>query len=508
MKKIIECVPNFSEGRDKKKIDLIVREIGKIKGVSVLDIDMDASYNRTVITFAGEAGPVESAAFKAIAKAAELIDMPSHKGEHPRIGACDVCPFVPIKNATMAECVEISRNLGQRVGQELGIPVFLYEEAATIPERKNLAEIRKGEYEGLEKKLADADWLPDYGEAVFNKKSGATVIGAREPLIAFNVYLGAESKRAADIISGHIRESGRTIISRDGKRVRFPGVFKAVRAMGVSLEEYGIYQVSTNLINYKVTPPHEVFEMVKRLSPGLAEVFGSEIVGLAPKEALLMAGRFYSSEEKSEEKLIRAAIENLGLNSIKDFNPGKKIIEYSLAGSNKMLKRKTVKGFLEELSSGKPAPGGGSAAALSGAAAAGLVAMAAKLSKQKEIAEKSEKLMKLLMDLIDKDAEAFKWGDLKEATEIPLQTARYSYEVLKLAEVLLESCNPKVLSDVGVAAKMAESAVEGALLNVRVNLISIKDQDYEKEILQAVKEFYLTGYLARMLLSKIQTCLH
>lgn len=342
MEKIVECVPNFSEGRDKRKIRQIASEIKKIKGVKLLDVDSDKDYNRTVITFAGEPQAVKRAAFSAISKAQELIDMSLHKGGHPRIGACDVCPFIPVFNITIEECVLLAKELGAEVADKLGTPVYLYEQAASQPERKNLASIRAGEYEGLEEKLKDPSWKPDFGPVVFNKKSGATVIGAREFLIAFNVNLKAESKRSADLIARTIRESGYVLISGAGKKARIPGTLKTVKAIGIFLEEYGIFQVSMNLTNYKVTPPHEVFEMIKRLSPGLAEVAGSEIVGLVPKEAILMAGRFYSSleastkedspAEKSERKLIASAVKNLGLNSLKKFNPKKKIIEYLIYG--------------------------------------------------------------------------------------------------------------------------------------------------------------------------------
>lgn len=328
MKRIVECVPNFSEGRDETKVSLIAGEIQKTEGVKVLDIDISPSYNRSVITFVGMPEGVKEAAFSAIAKAVELIDMSMHRGEHPRLGACDVCPFVAIQNATMADCVVLAGELGREVAEKLAVSVYLYGEAARSPDRENLALIRAGEYEGLAEKLRDPVWKPDFGPVVLNRRAGAVMIGAREPLIAFNINLRAESKKAVDIIAGRIRESGWTSISQDGKKVRLPGVFREVKALGVSLEECGIYQVSTNLTNYKVTPPHEVFEMVKRLSPGLGEVIGSEIVGLVPREAILAAGRFYSPEEQSEKALTDCAINSLGLNSLKEFDVSKKIIEY------------------------------------------------------------------------------------------------------------------------------------------------------------------------------------
>ncbi len=328
MRQIVECVPNFSEGRDMSKVDLIAAEAEKVDGVKVLDVDTSTSYNRSVITFVGSAEEVREGAFSAIAIAVQLIDMSLHQGEHPRLGACDVCPFVPIQGATMADCIALANELGSEVAEKLALPVYLYGEAARSPERGNLAHVRAGEYEGLPDKLRDPDWKPDFGPAVFNKKAGATMIGAREPLIAYNINIRAKSKTAVDTIAGRIRESGWTSISEDGKKVRVPGAFREVKALGVSLEEHGIYQISTNLTNYKITPPHEVFEMVKRLSPEFGEVLGSEVVGLIPRDAILAAGRFYSPSEKSEERLVASAIDNLGLNSLKEFKPDKKIIEY------------------------------------------------------------------------------------------------------------------------------------------------------------------------------------
>ncbi len=327
-RRVVECVPNFSEGRDKKTIEAIAGEIQRVEGVRLLDIDVSSAYNRSVITFIGSPDAAREAAFSGIATAAELIDMSQHRGEHPRLGACDVCPFVPIQDVTMADCVNLAHELGREVAERLGLSVYLYGEAASSPERKSLASIRAGEYEGLKEKLRDPAWKPDFGPALFNKKTGAVMVGAREPLIAFNINLRAESKKAADIIARRIRESGWTLTSSEGKKVRVPGIFREVKALGVSLEEQGLHQISTNLTNYKVTPPHEVFEMVNRLSPGLGQVEGSEIVGLVPKEAILAAGRFYAPTEESEEKLMGAAIDNLGLNSWKEFNPREKIIEY------------------------------------------------------------------------------------------------------------------------------------------------------------------------------------
>ena len=333
MNKIIECVPNFSEGRDFGKIAKIVGEIEKVKGVKLLNVESDADYNRTVVTFAGKPEVVKDAAFYAIEMAAKVIDMSHHKGAHPRIGATDVCPFVPVSNATMDECVQIARTLGKEAGGWLGIPIYLYGEAAIVPERRVLSDIRKGEYEGLPEKLKDEKWRPDYGPVEFNenvRRTGATVIGAREFLIAYNVNLDAQDIQIANKISGIVRASGVVLVNEKGERVRVPGLLKCVQAMGVYLKEHTITQVSMNLQNYKVTPPHVAFEEVKKQ----AEKFGvcatgSEVVGLIPKEALLAAGRYYS-KELSEKQLIAVAVEKLGLSQLNKFIPEKKVIEYLL----------------------------------------------------------------------------------------------------------------------------------------------------------------------------------
>ena len=333
MNKIIECVPNFSEGRDAKKIARIVGEIEKVQGVTLLNVESDADYNRTVVTFAGLPEAVKEAALYAIEMAAEVIDMSQHKGAHPRIGATDVCPFVPVSNVTMDECVQIARTLGKEVGEWLGIPVYLYGEAAIIPERHLLPDIRKGEYESLSERFKDEKWRPDYGPMEFNdnvKRTGATVIGAREFLIAYNVNLDTQDIQIANTISGIVRDSGIVKINEKGEKVRIPGLLKFVQAMGVYLKEHNITQVSMNLQNYKVTPPHVAFEEVKRQANVLGvRVTGSEVVGLIPKEALLAAGRFYS-KEPSEERLIAVAVEGLGLSQLNKFIPEKKVIEYLL----------------------------------------------------------------------------------------------------------------------------------------------------------------------------------
>ena len=339
MAKIVECVPNFSEGRDIRTINAIAGAISNVQGVKFISAEPDKDYNRTVVTFVGLPSAVAEAAFKATKKAAEMIDMTAHKGEHPRLGATDVVPFVPVSGATMANCVSLAHEFGKRVGEELGIPVYLYEEAATSPERRNLSTIRKGEYEGLAEKLQDPKWKPDYGPATFNPRSGATVAGARMFLIAYNVNLNTDDTKVANEIALRIRESGRIkkdaggnpVLDEKGRKVSVPGSLKAVKAMGVLLEAHKIAQVSINLLNYHITPPHIAFEEVKKEAATLGvEVTGSEIVGLTPLEALVMAGKFYDSNNENKEKLVPIAIERLGLSQIERFDPQKKIIEHQL----------------------------------------------------------------------------------------------------------------------------------------------------------------------------------
>ena len=339
MAKIVECVPNFSEGRDIRTINAIAGAISNVQGVKFISAEPDKDYNRTVVTFVGLPSAVAEAAFKATKKAAEMIDMTAHKGEHPRLGATDVVPFVPVSGVTMANCVSLAHEFGKRVGEELGIPVYLYEEAATSPERRNLSTIRKGEYEGLAEKLQDPKWKPDYGPATFNPRSGATVTGARMFLIAYNVNLNTDDTKVANEIALRIRESGRIkkdaggnpVLDEKGRKVSVPGSLKAVKAMGVLLEAHKIAQVSINLLNYHITPPHIAFEEVKKEAATLGvEVTGSEIVGLTPLEALVMAGKFYDSNNENKEKLVSIAIERLGLSQIERFDPQKKIIEHQL----------------------------------------------------------------------------------------------------------------------------------------------------------------------------------
>lgn len=331
MKRLVECVPNFSEGRDRDVVDAIAQSIRKIPGVKLLSVEPDKDYHRSVVTFVGEPEPVRDAAFAATAVATQRIDMTTHKGEHPRLGATDVVPFIPVSGVTMNDCVRLANEFGRKVSEELHVPVYLYEEAARNPERKNLSVIRKGEYEGLPEKLRDPAWKPDYGEAVFNPRSGALVTGARFFLIAYNVNLASNNKDFAHEIALRIRESGRTIKDAGGRSTKIPGTLKSVKAMGVLLERFNIAQVSINLTNYTITPPHVAYEEVRKEAEKLGtRATGSEIVGLIPKEAMLMAGKFYApspSGQESDEVLIRRAIEFLGLSHLELFKPEEKIIE-------------------------------------------------------------------------------------------------------------------------------------------------------------------------------------
>lgn len=524
--KLVECVPNFSEGRDQEKIRTIVREIEAVAGVKLLDVDPGESTNRTVVTFIGPPEPVAEAAFRAIAKAAEVIDMRTHKGAHSRIGATDVCPFVPVSGVTMEDCVKLAERLGARVAEELGIPVYLYEAAARRPERRNLATIRAGEYEGLEEKLRDPRWAPDFGPPVFNPKSGATVIGAREFLIAYNINLNTRDRRLAHEIALSLRESGRTkrdkngeiVKDAQGRPVKVPGKFKEVKAVGWYIADYGIAQISVNFTNYKVTPVHVVFDEACRLAGKLGlRVTGSELVGLIPKEALLMAGRHYLRKQgKSpgvpEAELIRTAVRSLGLGDVVPFDPGKKIIELQVGEEVGSLRDMSLRRFADEVSMDSPTPGGGSVAALCGALAASLTAMVANLTVGKkgheasaaamsEVAMRAQSLKDDLLSAVDRDTQAFnkvmEAGRIpkatpeqaqerarameaanKEATLVPLDVLEKSRQAMELAGEVARKGLQASLSDAGVAALTAAAAGEGAYYNVLINLPGIQDKAF------------------------------
>jgi glutamate formiminotransferase/formiminotetrahydrofolate cyclodeaminase len=535
MFKIVECVPNFSEGRNRSIIDAIAKVIQDTNGVKLLDVDPGADTNRTVITFIGTPEGVKEAAYQAIKRAAELIDMRQHRGAHARIGATDVCPFVPVAGVTMDDCVAIAREVGQRVAETLAIPVYLYEAAATRPERQSLANIRSGEYEGLPGKLKDPEWQPDFGPAQFNPRSGATVIGAREFLIAYNVNLNTRDKRLAHDIALTIRETGRNkrdaagnlVRDENGNIVKEPGLLPATRAVGWYIDEYGQAQVSINLLNYKITPPHIAFDAVcaEAEKRGL-RVTGSELVGLIPLTAMLEAGRYYllkqgKSPGVSEEELIETAIVSLGLRDLTEFDPQKKIIEYQVRELKGPLVRKDLRDFANAVSSDSPAPGGGSVSALAGALGAALAAMVANLTvgkkdydafweEMKTVAIHAQQFKDELLRAVDRDTEAFnqvmaafalpkKSADqmaqreqaveqaTKNACLVPLEVMKNALEVLKLARIVAESGNANAVSDAGVAALTALAAVQGAGLNVRINLPGIKDREFVDQMLAEVQ---------------------
>jgi len=528
--KLVECVPNFSEGRDKEKINTITKEIESTPKVKLLDVDPGESTNRTVVTFIGSPDGVKEAAFKAIKKAAEVIDMSKHQGAHSRIGATDVCPFVPVSGVTMEECIQIANELGEKVARELGIPIYLYESAAKKPERRNLATIRTGEYEGLPEKLKDPEWAPDYGDPVFNPKSGATVIGAREFLIAYNINLNTRDRKLAHEIALNLREQGRakrdkegTIIKdAEGKAIKIPGKFKEVKAVGWYIEDYGIAQISINFTNYKVSPPHLVFDAARKEAAKLGlRVTGSELVGLIPKEALIMAGRYYlEKQDKSpgvpEEELITTAVISLGLNDVAPFEAEKKIIEYQFQETTNSLLKFNLREFANELSVDSPAPGGGSTAALCGALSASLCSMVSNLTVGKKEYEKVQKDVKdfavkaqVLKDdflrSVDLDTEAFNklMGAFKlkkkneeekkereqaieeatkEATLVPFEVLKKSVETLELAKEVALKGNKNSLSDAGVAGLAAQTAAEGAYYNIKINLPNIQDEKFKSKV--------------------------
>jgi glutamate formiminotransferase/formiminotetrahydrofolate cyclodeaminase len=532
MQKLIECVPNFSEGRDQNVIRQITDAIESVDGVSLLDVDPGASTNRTVVTFVGDPDAAVEAAFRAIKKATELIDMRKHKGAHPRMGATDVCPFIPVSNVGWEEAIEFANRLGKHVGEELKIPVYLYERAARDKSRANLAIIRAGEYEGFSEKIKQSEWKPDFGPAVFNEKSGATVIGVRNFLIAYNANLNTKSVRRANSVAFDVREQGRVktedgrpsgkpVLDANDEPVRIPGMLKHVKAIGWFVKEYGIAQVSMNLTNIEETPLHAAFDAcVDSAAKRGLRVTGSEIVGMVPKKSLLDAGRYFLrkqrwSEGVSEEELIDIAVRSMGLSELKPFVPKEKVIELKIesAETRASLGRLNLREFCNETSSDSPAPGGGSVAALMGALGASLGGMVANLSAGKSgwheeleyfsnWAVKAQQLKDQLLSLVDEDTIAFnKVMDAfalpkssaeekaargaaiekatKHAAEVPLklmETAAGSYELLS---EMADKGNPASISDVGVGALATRACIEGAAMNVRINLGQLKDEKFK-----------------------------
>jgi glutamate formiminotransferase/formiminotetrahydrofolate cyclodeaminase len=529
MPALIECVPNFSEGRDPDVIRRITERIASVDGAALLHVDPGKATNRTVVTFAGAPDAVVEAAFRAIALAAELIDMRQHTGEHPRMGATDVCPLVPIAGITMEETAAYARRLGERVGRELGIPVYLYEAAQPDPARKNLAVIRAGEYEGLARKQADPAWQPDFGPAAFNPKSGATVIGARDFLVAYNVNLNTTSTRRANAVAFDVREAGRprreghpltgkVVTGADGQPVMLPGTLKAVKAIGWFIPEYGVAQVSMNLTNLAVTPLHAAFDEVCRAAEARGlRVTGSELVGLVPLAALLEAGRHYLRRQQrslgvSEAELVRLAVRSMGLDELAPFVPAQRVIEYRLrdAGCSRLVDL-TVRGFTDETAAESAAPGGGSVAALVGALAAALGTMVANLSAHKRgwderweefsrWAERGQRLKDEMLRLVDDDTRAFERvmaalampkgseteraaraqalaGANRGALEVPWRVMQVAWQSFELLEAMAEHGNPASASDAGVGVLCARAAVRGAWLNVRTNVAGVKDRE-------------------------------
>jgi len=535
MKQLIECVPNFSEGRDMTIIKQITDQIEAVEGVRLLDVDPGAATNRTVVTFVGEPGPVSEAAFRAIRKASELIDMSKHHGAHPRFGATDVCPFIPISNITMDETIAWVRKLAERVGTELAIPVYCYENAAFEEKRRNLAACRAGEYEGLPKKLQNPEWKPDFGPVQFNAFSGASAIGARDFLVAYNINLNTTSVRRANAVAFDIREKGRPVregntvtgkIVKDetGNPVTIPGSLKACKAIGWFIEEYDIAQVSINLTNIGITPVHVAFEeaCLKASERGM-RVTGSELVGLIPLKALIDAGKYFLRKQNrsvgiSEQEIIKIAVKSLGLDDLKPFNPEEKVIEYLLRDTNeKKLMDLTCKGFADETASESAAPGGGSISAYIGALGVSLGTMVANLSAHKpgwddrweefsDWAEKGQALKDKLLWLVDEDTRAFnkimdafglpKTSDeekafrsnaIQEATryaiQIPMQVMEASLDSMEIIKAMALTGNPNSVSDAGVGALCARSAVMGAFLNVKINASGLKDKVYVTDVL-------------------------
>lgn len=526
---LVECVPNFSEGRNEKVIDAIADAIRGVSGVSLLDVDPGYSTNRTVVTFVGQPEQVVEAAYQAISKASQLIDMRKHQGEHPRMGATDVCPFVPVSGITMEQCVQLANTLGERVGRDLGIPIYLYGEAAKKAERRSLADIRQGEYEALNEKMKDSGFRPDFGPSAFNAASGATVIGARQFLIAYNVNLNTRSKKLANEIAFNIREAGRAKrnakgeIEKDasGNTIKVPGTLKEVRAVGWYVDEYQRAQVSINLTNFEVTSLHQAFDEVVRQADLLGlRVTGSEIVGLVPLAPMLEAGQHYLRKQGrstgvSEAEIVECAIQSLGLAELSPFVAKEKIIEYRVAPEGKFLRDMTLTKFVDELASESPAPGGGSVAALCGSLSAALSAMVANLTFDKKgfedkkammegVGRDAQRLKQWMLQTVDDDMQAFnriidarrmaKGSESekslrdaaileasKAATLTPLSVLQGAPVLLELAARVVEHGNPSSLSDGAVAALVAAAAAEGAYYNVLINLRDFGQSSDEQE---------------------------
>jgi glutamate formiminotransferase/formiminotetrahydrofolate cyclodeaminase len=540
MQQLIECVPNFSEGCDMHIIKQITDEIEAVEGVRLLNVDPGKATNRTVVTFVGSPEAVIEAAFQAIKKAGELIDMSKHKGEHPRMGATDVCPLIPIANISMEETAKWAQKLGERVGKELALPIYLYEAAQTDKKRNNLSVIRAGEYEGFFKKIKLPEWKPDFGPAEFDAKRGATVIGARDFLVAYNVNLNTTSTRRANSIAFDVREGGRVkregnpitgkiVSDANGKPVMIPGTLKSVKAIGWFIEEYGVAQISMNLTNINITPVHIAFdEVCKKATERGIRVTGSELIGLIPLKAMLDAGKYFLLKQQrsigvSEKELIKIAVKSMGLDELGPFKPEERIIEYMLADkADSKLISMTLKDFADETASESPAPGGGSIAAYVGSLGAALATMVANLSSHKKgwddrwqefstWAEKGEYYKNELVKLVDADTAAFnkimtafglpKGTDeekairtkaiqdaTKFAIEIPFKVMQTTYASMEVIKAMAEVGNPNSVSDAGVGALCARSAVMGAFMNVRINAAGYDDKTFVNDIIAKGKD--------------------
>jgi glutamate formiminotransferase/formiminotetrahydrofolate cyclodeaminase len=536
MKQLIECVPNFSEGRNADVMKLITDQIQSVEGVKLLNVDPGKATNRTVVTFVGDPESVVEAAFQAVKMASQVIDMSKHKGEHPRFGATDVCPLVPIAGISMEEVVVYARKLGERIGNELQIPVYCYEKAAFKKERRNLADVRSGEYEGLKEKLTNKEWKPDYGPAKFNPKTGAIAVGARNFLVAYNVNLNTTSARRANAIAYDIREKGRVkrkgnpltgqILKDDeGKPLYEPGSLKSVRAIGWYIKEYGIAQISINLTDITITPIHIAFEEAcKRAEERGIRITGSELVGMVPLNAMLEAGRYFLKKQQrstgvSDRELIKIAVKSLGLNDLYEFKPHEKIIEYMLDDHNdEKLIRLSAEDFMLETASESPAPGGGSVSAYIGALGAALGTMVANISSHKrgwddrweefsDWAEKGKQYQEELLQLVDEDSMAFNalmvaYGlpksseeekkerdrTIKEATRqailVPFRVMQVAHDALGVVRAMAEIGNPNSVSDAGVGSLAIRSAVMGAHLNVKINMAGLTDRKFVDKILR------------------------
>ena len=539
MEQLIECVPNFSEGLDLSIIKQITDECEKVDGIKLLNVDPGKTTNRTVVTFVGTPQAVIDAAFNAIKKAGELIDMSKHKGEHPRMGATDVCPLIPIKNISLQQTAIYAQKLAKRVGEELNLPIYLYEEAQTNKKRSNLSEIRAGEYEGYFKKILLPEWKPDFGPQIFDEKRGATVIGARDFLVAYNINLNTTSTRRANSIAFDVREAGRVlrdgdpitgkvILNADGSPKSIPGSLKSVKAIGWYIQEYGVCQISMNLTNINITPIHIAFdEVVKKASDRGIRVTGSELIGLIPLKGMLDAGKYFLNKQKrsvgvSESELIKIAVKSMGLDELAPFNPNERIIEYVLKNTaDSKLINMNLATFADETASESPAPGGGSISAYVGSLGVSLATMVANLSSHKKgwdnrwqefsiWAEKGQSLKDQLINLVDADTKAFneimsafnlpKSTDeekkkrtqcIQEATkyaiEVPFKVMQLSFESMDLIKTMAIEGNPNSVSDAGVGALCARSSVMGAFMNVRINASGLDDKKFVDEIISKGK---------------------